>query len=569
MSWSNHIFVSKDLDMEKNTKLKVLDCIGKIYEVSKECKLEKSFFSNIDNELSCLSQYFRTTKSQSFFISLVFAFNYKGDTVNLNYLIKYFDCNPMKILEYNDDFSFLHSVGIFGDQKSRYRMKLAGANVQFAINEKISEAILQNEPLPEIDKIKITDVFELLEKLHCIGEQREAGDISTRELFKQARELISINLHFPLINKIDLLELSIEDTYLFLYLIWKTISGSVSTDIGRALVGIFDNAAKRVNYMQKYISGENPLIKRDLIEIIEARFLNDTKIKLTEYSDNLLKDCEVNVFKNKKKQENIISPNDILFRELIFNESEMEQLFLLRDLLNDAKFKETQKQLSDKNLAKGVTALLHGAAGTGKTEVVKQIAKETGRELMKVDISQSKSMWFGGSEKIIKRIFTDYKSLAKRCDRTPILFFNEADAIISKRQEGGNSSVSQTENTIQNILLEEFKNFEGVLIATTNLANNLDSAFERRFLFKIQFYKPEISIRARIWKSKLPFLALQDCNLLAEKFDFSGGQIDNVLRKKEIHEIIHGEKVTLTKINAFCSEETLVNNRVKIGFCKS
>lgn len=555
--------------MEKNNKLKVLDSIGKVYEESKECKLEKSFFSKLDNELSFLSEYFRTTKSQSFFISLVFALKYKGEMVDLNYLIEYFNCNPMKILEYSDDFNFLHSSGIFGKQKSRQRMKLAGTTDRFIINEKISEAILQNEPMPEINEDNITDIFELLEKLYNIGEQCDGDEISTQELFNQTRDLISGNLHFPLINKIDLLKLSIDDTYLYLYIIWKTILGSESIDIGRALLGIYDNATKRVNYMQKFLSGENVLIKNNLIEIIEAHFFNDAEMKLTDYSNNLLKECGISLFMSKVKKENIISPNDIPFRELIFSKSEMEQLFLLKNLLNDVKFKETQKRLTDKNLPKGVTVLLHGDPGTGKTEIVKQIAKETNRELMKVEISQSKSMWFGESEKIIKRIFTDYKSFAKECDLTPILLFNEADAIISKRREIGNSNIAQTENAIQNIILEELENFEGILIATTNLTNNLDSAFERRFLFKIQFQKPDASIRARIWKSKLSFLALQDCDLLAEKFYFSGGQIDNVLRKNEIHEIIHGEKVTLTKLLAFCSEETLVSNRVKIGFSKS
>jgi SpoVK/Ycf46/Vps4 family AAA+-type ATPase len=312
--------------------------------------------------------------------------------------------------------------------------------------------------------------------------------------------------------------------------------------------------------------GENELIQKNLVEIVKAKFFNDAEMKLTEYSSNILKECDINLFLKEKKKENIISPNEILFRELIFSESEMEQLFLLKGLLKDVKFKEIQKRLKDKNLPKGVTALLHGVPGTGKTEISKQIAKETKRELMKVEISQSKSMWFGESEKIIKKIFTDYKTFAKDCERTPILLFNEADAIFNKRREVGDSNTAQTENAIQNIILEELENFEGILIATTNLANNLDSAFERRFLFKIQFNKPSISIRAKIWKSKLPFLALQDCNLLAKKFEFSGGQIDNILRKNEIHQIIHGEKVSFAKLMAFCYEETLVNNRVKIGF---
>ena len=554
--------------MEKNIKLKVLDCIGKIYEESKECKLEASFFSKMDNELSFLSDYFRTTKSQSFFISLVFALNYKGDTVDLNDLIEYFDCNPMKILEYSDDFSFLHSSGIFGKHKSKHRMKLAGANDQFTINEKISEAILSNEEIPELDNEKFTDVIQFLEQLYDLGVRRDEEEISTLELFLQTRKLLYSNMQFPLVSKVDQFKFDIEDTYLYLYLIWKTISGSESTDIGVALEAIYDNATKRVSYMQKFLSGENTLIKNNLIEIVEARFFNDTEMKLTGYSNNLLKECGINLFMNKKKKENIISPNDIPYRDLIFSKSEMEQLSLLKDLLNDERFKETQKRLTDKSLPKGITILLHGAPGTGKTEIVKQIGKETDRELMKVEISQSKSMWFGESEKIIKRIFTDYKSFAEECDRTPILLFNEADAILSKRREVGSSSISQTENAIQNIILEELENFEGILIATTNLANNLDSAFERRFLFKIQFQKPDISNRAKIWKSKLPFLSIQDCNLLAEKFDFSGGQIDNVLRKNEIYGIIHGENVSLNKLMAFCFEETLVSHRAKIGFSK-
>lgn len=552
--------------MGNSIKIKILNSIGKIYEESKGCKLEESFFIKNDKDLSFLSEYFQTTKSQSFFISLVFALNYKGDTVDLNDLIEYFNCNPMKILEYNDDFEYLYTKGIFEKQKSKHRMKLAGTNDQFIINEKISEAILQNKPMPEIKQEKIEDVIELLEKLYNIGEQRDDDEISTYKLFKQTKEIISVNLHFPLIKKVDQFNYNIEDTYLYLYLIWKTLSGTESTDIGRALEGIYDNPSKRLKYMQRILSKENVLVKNNLIEIVEAQFFNDTEMKLTDNSLDILNECDIKLFVNKKKKENVLSPHEIPFRKLIFSESEMKQLFLLKDLLHDVKLRKTQKRLLNKNLPKGITALLHGAPGTGKTEIVKQIAKETNRELMKVEISQSKSMWFGESEKVIKRIFTDYNSFAKDCARMPILFFNEADAIISKRKALGNSNVSQTENAIQNILLEELENFEGILIATTNLANNLDSAFERRFLFKVQFQKPNASIRAKIWKSKLSFLKIKDCNLLADKFDFSGGQIDNILRKIEIHEIIHGGKVSIENLMFFCSEETLGNNSMKIGF---
>jgi SpoVK/Ycf46/Vps4 family AAA+-type ATPase len=552
--------------MEDNTKLKVLKSIGEIYEASKACKLEGGFFTKLDAELLFLSKYFQTTKSQSFFIAMVFALNYKGDAVDLNDLIDYFDCNPMKILEFSDDFNFLSASGIFKKQKSKHRVKVAGTNDQFVINEKITTAILQNKPLPEINQETITDIFGLLEKLYNLGIQRDEEDICTYELFLQSEKLISANLQFPLIKKIDLLSLTIEDAYLYLYLVWKITSGGSSIDIGRALEGIYDNTTTRMQYMQKILTGQNVLIQNDLVEIVEARFFNDTQVKLTDYSYAFLKECGIHLMTTKRKKQNIISPNEIPFRQLFYSEAEMKQLFLLKDILKDNQLGAIQQRLKEKNLPVGMTVLLHGLPGTGKTEIVKQLAKETNRELMKVDISQSKSMWFGESEKVIKRIFTEFKLFSNECEQSPILLFNEADAIFSKRREISNSSVSQTENAIQNIILEELENFEGILMATTNLANNFDNAFERRFLFKIRFKNPDISIRAKIWKTKLPSLKAQDCQVLAEKFKLSGGQIDNIIRKKAIHEIIHGDERSLKELMEFCSDETLISNPTKIGF---
>ena len=84
---------------------------------------------------------------------------------------------------------------------------------------------------------------------------------------------------------------------------------------------------------------------------------------------------------------------------------------------------------------------------------------------MMVDISETKSMWYGESEKRIKKIFDTYRGYLKTCDIAPILLFNEADAVIGKRKEAGQGSIDQTENAIQNILLQEMENLEGIMIA--------------------------------------------------------------------------------------------------------
>ena len=482
----------------------------------------------------------------------------------------------MKILEYSDDFVELYEKRLLrkNNKSKRHRnIKLKGADEEFCINELVTEKIFKSEPIPEIliDIVKYEDIFTLLEKLYELGQQRDDEEITTSELFEQTQSILDENTHFHLLEKTRFFGISIEEKYLFLYVVWKFLDGDKSPWIERTFKVIYDKPNERFTQIQRFLSKENNLIKEDWLEIVEASFFDDTKMKLTEKAFDLLTECDIKLFNkdlDKKKKENVILPGNVPFRKLIYSEHEAHQLELLQTLLEEDNLRTTQERLVQKALPKGVTALLHGAPGTGKTETVLQIAKATNREIMKVDISASRSMWFGESEKIIKQVFKDYKSYAKKQSLTPILFFNEADAIIAKRKEANTSNVSDTENRIQNILLEEIENFEGILIATTNLATNMDTAFERRFLFKIEFQKPGVKAKSQIWKSKMPQLPDEDCELLASQFDFSGGQIDNIVRKNEINEIIYGNKLNVKTLVDFCKEEMLSNqfSRTQIGF---
>jgi SpoVK/Ycf46/Vps4 family AAA+-type ATPase len=124
------------------------------------------------------------------------------------------------------------------------------------------------------------------------------------------------------------------------------------------------------------------------------------------------------------------------------------------------------------------------------------------------------------------------------------------------------------ENSIQNIILQEMESFDGIMIATTNLVQNMDHAFERRFLYKVKFEKPELAQRTKIWQSMMPNLTEETAIHLASCYDFSGGQIENITRKCDIESILYGEEcVTAKKIEQFCKDETLVKKYgSKIGF---
>ena len=178
-------------------------------------------------------------------------------------------------------------------------------------------------------------------------------------------------------------------------------------------------------------------------------------------------------------------------------------------------------------------------------------------------------MWVGQSEKNIQAVFDHYKELCKGSGRTPILLFNESDAILNKRLSNVRSSVDQMSNSMQNIILQSMEEMEGIMLCTTNLVDqNLDPAFERRFLYKLKFPETTPEVRAKIWKSMLPELNEDDALVLAKKFNFSGGQIENVVRRWNIDEILYGTPDNmLDKLTELCESEKLekMNNR-KIGF---
>jgi len=557
-------------------KQDVLNSIGIIYNLAEKSKLDNSLFELTDKELSFLAEYFHITKTQALFVSIIFTLNYKGRKVDLDDLNSHFNCNPMKLLEFSDDFVELYEKRLLRKDNKREmhkQIQLKGVDEEFYINETVIDKILKGESIPEVlvDVMKYEDIFTLLDAVYKLGQQRDEEKITTQELFDQFQYILDENIHLLLIEKARSINITINEKYILFYAFNRFLEGKRSLWVETAFKAIYDNLKERFMNIQKFLARENNLIKEDWLEIEDAAFFDDAKMKLTEKAFDFLTECDIKLFNknlDKKKKDNVIQPDDVPFRKLIYSEQETHQLDLLKTLLEEENLRNTLERLVQKSLPKGVTALLHGAPGTGKTESVLQIAKATNREIMKVDISVSRSMWFGESEKIIKQVFKDYKSFAKEKKVTPILFFNEADAIIAKRKEANSSNVSDTENRIQNILLEEIENFEGILIATTNLASNMDTAFERRFLFKIEFQKPSITAKSQIWKSKMPHLSDEDCAMLASQFDFSGGQIDNIVRKNEINEIIHGNKVDVKTLLEFCREETLSNQvvRTEIGF---
>lgn len=231
------------------------------------------------------------------------------------------------------------------------------------------------------------------------------------------------------------------------------------------------------------------------------------KHKINELSDYVLSGKKT-VEKFDSNSENLVLMKweNIQAKELFYNAKEKEHFERMKHLFEHEKFKQVKEKLKASGKRCGVTCVIHGAPGTGKTEMVYQLAKFSQRDVFMVDLSQINDMYVGESEKNLKRMLDKYQKLVEESDVEPILLFNEGDTMFGKRISVNHSNDEMC-NNMKNILLQEMEQFKGIMIVTTNLTDNFDKAFERRFLYKMDISKPDRNTRSAIWKSMIPELS--------------------------------------------------------------
>lgn len=207
---------------------------------------------------------------------------------------------------------------------------------------------------------------------------------------------------------------------------------------------------------------------------------------------------------------------------------------------------------SSKNIEAKI--IFYGPPGTGKTMSALAMAKSMKKSVLSFDCSKILSKWVGESEQNVRKIFDTYKNIVQTCKQSPILLLNEADQFLSTRVDGSSGS-DKMHNQMQNIFLEQIERFSGVIIATTNFLESLDSAFSRRFDYKIEFKKPDFKDRLKIWEKFLPKKALFekdfDINILSN-YELSGAQILMVVKNTAL-------KVAVSKDGVFKMQDFTEN----------
>lgn len=530
----------------------------KIGLAAQPSQLEDTFKDNVEQ----LGVFLNTTPVETLLFVATYSIQLLGGCyVDYRDFNRYFGFSGLDFLPLKKDFDSIIQKGLVRSVERRRR------NDEFCVSKEAENSILGNAPFVS-KKATPIDRYVFCQGISSLLEDRNQETIDTRDLFFLTEKEESFNKNLSFLTQTTKLLPNVKDRVLFYEICNDFVSHrGRCTSVESTLADIYDNNRMKFDVAKSIMEGSNELVVNDLIEVLPAQFFSESEVALTEKGKRLFLEDDFDLFETKSGHDKrLIASDQLPDRKLFFNDELSKDLDFLKESLTEEKFVALQERLNERNLPMGVNVLLYGAPGTGKTASAEMIAKATGRSIYHVDIAASKSCWFGQSEKLFKRIFDDYRQMCKTENRKPILLFNEADALFSKRKSVDAGNCAQTENALQNILLEEMEKMDGILIATTNLSNNLDSAFDRRFLFKIKYGQPDKEAKTAIWKSKLEWLTDDDCRKLAANYDLSGGEIDNIVRKSEMEALLHGQRPDMVLLESWCRNEKLNNGKGAIGF---
>ena len=543
----------------KKQSFTILQAIEAVAENSKDSKMSIDFMKASAAEIKFLSEQYGISERQAVIFAI--CMDEGPNRVDYRDLARHLDMSNIAVL------AFAHDIDALVHRRLlRYRD--VKDEDDFDVPSAVIRCLKHNEvyQLPVHKGLDCAGMFEVLEQWF---EDLDDDALAPKELYEEMNKLFDDNPQVAFGQKVKHLELDeSEELLLVLFCYFLICKGDDDIRFNQ-MEDVFYSSADFTNAKAELRSNKHTLQTVKLIEYVcEDGIACTTRFKLTEETKrNLLAELIINT--TEEHLADVIEPDKLTPKTMFYTETVQHQVEELIQFFAPEQYAKIRERMQERGFRQGFTCLFHGGPGTGKTETVYQLARATGRSIMTVDVPSIKSKWVGDSEKNIKALFDRYRSLVQRAEKAPILLFNEADAIIGIRKAGAESAVDKMENTIQNIILQEMETLDGIMIATTNLTENLDSAFERRFLYKIAFEKPDATVRSKIWQQMIPELSDTDAKILAEHFDFSGGQIENVARKHAINSILYGNDTEMLPIlEDYCRCEQLNNNvtRKRIGF---
>lgn len=471
---------------------------------------------------------------------------------------RFFDCRNLDILKHRADIDLLVERGYIRRRQSNEGMEYR------AVPEAVRAFVANEVFVPKLPEgLQAQEFFLHIDRLQ---DAYQDGEYDFRRYASTVQELLELNPQLEFARRVEQHGMGSVELQLFVRFCVMSV---VDDDNEVSFRDVYEN--EEVHYVKNFEEWKrySKMMKEEglITNCFDGGLADANAFCLTPKTKRTFL-AGTTAAQAAAPRHKMVRAADVVPKQLFYNEREREGVARLHTLIAPERFGEVQQSLRERGLRTGFACLFYGAPGTGKTETALQLARQTGRDLIRIDVTEVRSMWVGKSEENIKAVFDEYCERCEASELAPILLFNEADAILGRRMKGAERGADRMENSVQNIILQEMEDLQGILIATTNLTENLDAAFERRFLYKLRFDRPELAARAAIWQTMVPELGAEEARLLAARYDFTGGEIENVVRKLIVEQLLAaGRDVKVSQLVAnICEGEGIRAMQRVVGF---
>jgi SpoVK/Ycf46/Vps4 family AAA+-type ATPase len=543
----------------------LLESLSKIFESKEKLLKQELLIRELQLDIDNISSFFDLDDKNAMLLSVLIVEQLIGEIHPIRKVMRHMGFEAIDIIKSNESIRQLKKKGWMISSRRKFH---SFKTDEVEITKIVLDAVTYNDK-SKLSKIKPENLaIALLQLRQFISNA--IGDYDLEEMSQSIILEMAAYTNFVFIADIlgnkSLIEI---EKIILIWMASEVVYGREEFDFNNIIEIFTQDPSYTFWFKQRISNGASCLAKDGFIEFKRPNFIDFASVKLGDKTVELLDELRQDTAQKKLHTRycTLIEPKDLLSQTLYFNTDSITTVEKIDQLLSVNHYKSLMNMFEDKGMKPCLTMLFHGLPGTGKTELVKQLALKHGRSIYQVDISNIKDMWVGESEKNLKKVFKEYAAAIKYNKLTPILLFNEADAILGIRTNVQHS-IDQMYNSLQNILLQELEDLRGIFIATTNLINNIDVAFDRRLLFKQKFELPDANTRFKILETQFPEINTTITKKAAADFELSGGQIQNIKRKFIADQILFGKETHTDEklIDYIKSEIGFRGLKNKIGF---
>ncbi|MFZ4798548.1 MAG: AAA family ATPase [Bacteroidia bacterium] len=546
----------------------VIKAITIIYENKEGLMTSEKKMDELSNQINELAVFFELEKNLTILFAVMICDQLMGEVCSVKENMKSIGFNPMGIIEISyqlKELKKLEWITLNKTETNKYNKK----NDEYEVSKNVIDAVIKNNKslLESNTPVNLTEALlqarkYMLKTLGGYDTEGRTEDICTyMEKYNEFPFIMEILVNNNLINF---------EKVLIFWLSADVVFGYDEFNL-TSYIDMFSSDATTAYWFEDRIFQKLSVLFSNGYLEFKTPYMADLSVVQLGW---VLREKLSSLIRKKKEREKIyrfytvFDPMEIESSELYFNEGNSKSINKIKKLLDKQYFEKLISKFEASGMNPCLTMIFYGNPGTGKTELVKQLAKLHNRSIFQVDMSDIKEMWIGESERNLKKVFKGYTEALKSDKEVPILLFNEADALLGIRTNV-QTSVDQMLNSMQNILLQELEDFKGIFIATTNMINNIDGAFDRRLLFKQEFELPDSQTRLKILKSNFNDFNEDVLISISNKYNMSGGQIQNIKKKFIAEELLFEDGFDVEQcFTEFANAETQFRslNRNKVGY---